>query len=65
VTDLDADDNAKNDDEGWQFDGDGAMLLLGRRERSMVGLAQDVPVPWNVLTRLLKPNAPLRSPADH
>jgi uncharacterized protein YecT (DUF1311 family) len=58
------DNDALNDDEGWLFDDSGAVLMLGRGERSMVGLAEDVPVPWEVLTPLLKPDAPLRPPAD-
>jgi uncharacterized protein len=46
-------------DESWLFDSDGAILLIGRGERSMAGASADVPIPYDVLIPFLVPDAPL------
>jgi uncharacterized protein YecT (DUF1311 family) len=48
-----------DDNEGWLFNDDGAVLLLGRGERSMVGASAEVPVPYETLRPYLKTDAPL------
>ena len=47
------------DDEAWLFDDDGAVLLLGHGERSMVGASVDVPIPYDVLAPYVRADAPL------
>lgn len=47
------------EDEGWLFEPDHAVLLVGGEERSMVGTAADVPIPYEVLAPLLLPDTPL------
>jgi uncharacterized protein len=54
-----------DDDEGWLFDDDSAVLLIGRGERSMVGTSADVPVPYDVLAPLLRPDGPLPAINSH
>jgi hypothetical protein len=53
-----------DDDESWLFDDNGGVLLIGRGERSMVGLSADVPIPYTVLAPFLVPDAPLPKPDD-
>jgi hypothetical protein len=48
-----------DDDEGWLFNDDGAVLLIGRGERSMEGTSADVPIPYDVLLPFLRPDTPL------
>ena len=52
-------DRTLDDNESWLFDDDGAVLLLGRGERSMAGDFADVPIPYDVLVPLLRPDPPL------
>jgi uncharacterized protein len=47
------------DDDVWLFDEDGAVLLLGHGERSMVGASDDVPIPYEFLAPYLAPTTPL------
>ena len=47
------------DDESWLFNDDGAVLLIGRGERSMAGASADVPIPYDVLIPFLRPDTPL------
>ena len=51
-----------DDDEAWLFDDDGAVLLLGHLERSMVGASAEVAIPYNELQPFLRPDAPV---VDH
>jgi uncharacterized protein len=55
-------DDGLDDNEGWLFNDDGAVLLLGRGERSMAGTSAEVPIPDDVLAPLLRPDAPLPRP---
>jgi len=48
-----------NDPGSWLFDDEGAVLLLGRFERSLAGLSAEVPIPYAVLAPYLRPEAPL------
>jgi uncharacterized protein YecT (DUF1311 family) len=48
-----------DDNEGWLFGDDGAVLLCGRGERSMVGASADVPLSYAALRPYLQPDAPL------
>jgi uncharacterized protein len=48
-----------DDDEAWLFDDDGATLLLGHGERSMVGASAVVSIPYDVLQPFLRPDAPI------
>ena len=53
------------DDEAWLFDDDGAVVLFGHGERSMVGASADASIPYDVLQPFLRPDTPLegtRSP---
>jgi uncharacterized protein len=50
------------DDDAWLFDADGAVLLFGHGERSMVGASADVPIPYDVLQPLLRPGTPVIPP---
>jgi hypothetical protein len=43
----------------WLFDDDGATLMLGHGERSMVGAMIDVALPYDVFAPYLRPDAPL------
>jgi uncharacterized protein len=48
-----------DDNEGWLFNDDGAVLLPGRGERSLAGASAEIPVPYDVLAPYLSPDAPL------
>ncbi len=50
---------AVDDDDAWLFDDDGALLLLGHDERSMVGASADVPIPYEDLQPFMRPASPL------
>jgi uncharacterized protein len=52
-----------DDDDAWLFDDDGAVLLLGHGERSMVGASADAVIPYDVLQPFLQPDAPMVAPA--
>jgi len=54
--------DAVDDDDAWLFDDDGAVLLLGHGERSMVGVSADAPIPYDVLQPFLQPTAPMAAP---
>ena len=45
--------DAVDDDDAWLFDDDGAVLLLGHGERSMVGASADAAIPYDVLAAVL------------
>jgi uncharacterized protein len=47
------------DDDAWLFEDDGAVLLFGHGERSMVGASAEVTIPDEVLQPLLRPDAPM------
>ena len=49
-----------DDDDAWLFDDDGALLLLGHGERSMVGASAEVPIPYQVLQPFLRPDVVVR-----
>lgn len=51
-----------DDDDAWLFDDDGAVLLFGHWERSMVGASADVPIPYDVLQPLLRAGVQLAPP---
>jgi uncharacterized protein len=46
-----------DDDEAWLFNDDGAVLLFGHGERSMVGASAEVAIPYDVLEPFLQPAA--------
>jgi uncharacterized protein len=46
-----------DDDEAWLFNDDGAVLLFGHGERSMVGASAEVAIPYDVLEPYLQPAA--------
>jgi uncharacterized protein len=48
-----------DDDDAWLFDDDGAVLLFGHRERSMVGASAEAPIPYGELQPFLRPDAPM------
>jgi uncharacterized protein len=48
-----------DDDDAWLFDADGAVLLLGHGERSMVGASADVAFPYDELQPFLRSDAPV------
>ncbi len=52
-----------DDDDAWLFENDGALLLLGHGERSMVGASAEVPIPYDVLQPFLRPDSPLADPS--
>jgi uncharacterized protein len=54
--------DAVDDDDAWLFDDDGAVLLLGHGERSMVGASADAPISYDVLQPFLRPDAPMAAP---
>ena len=54
--------DAVDDDDAWLFDDDGAILLLGHNERSMVGVSADASIPYDVLRPLFRPDAPIAAP---
>jgi hypothetical protein len=45
--------------DAWLFDDDGATLMLGHGERSMVGASIEVAIPYDVLAPYLRADAPL------
>ena len=48
------DTSAIDDDDAWLFDDDGAVLLLGHGERSMVGASVEVSIPYDELQPFLR-----------
>jgi hypothetical protein len=52
-------DGAVADEGAWRFERDGATLLLGHGERSMVGASVEVTIPYDVLAPYLRAGAPL------
>jgi uncharacterized protein len=54
--------DAVDDDDAWLFDDDGAVLLLGHGERSMVGASADASIPYDVLQPFFRPDAPMAAP---
>jgi uncharacterized protein len=54
--------DAVDDDDGWLFDDDSAVLLLGHGERSMVGASADAAIPYDVLQPFFRLDAPMVAP---
>jgi uncharacterized protein YecT (DUF1311 family) len=46
-----------DDDEAWLFNDDGAVVLFGHGERSMVGASAEVAIPYDALEPFLQPAA--------
>jgi uncharacterized protein len=55
-------DGAVDDDDAWLFDDDGAVLLLGHGERSMVGASADAAIPYDAMRPFVRPDAPMAAP---